>query len=1001
MRVAPRRPPPNSLPRKSRTQVPHVKSWMLGAVVPIAAAITAQEPSGTVRGSVYDADFDVPLAGATIFVVETGQRATTNEQGVYVLENVKAGRYTVIVTKDGYVRAVRAEIAVSSGGLTDVSVELTGEFTEMDEFVVQDLLQAAAGSELAAIDIRLKEKSIVDTVSSELIKAAGASDAGQAVRVLPGVAVQDGKYAVIRGLPDRYVSSQMNGVRLPSADEDKRAVELDQFPAAVIERIQVTKTFTPDQQGDASGGAVDIRLKSIPDANVLQFKTTQTYNSQTVGESQFLTFDPGDGVIQPIGIDWDGDVGVSFGDAPGQHKFALSGGGKRDLTDDIRIGGFFSVSFERDSSFFDDGIDDSWIVKAPNTPLVPEDALSGDSLLTSLFDVTQGSTSEEWTGLASVGLETTNSRLGVTYLQTKITEDTATLAEDTRGKEYFFPGYDPDDPSDPGNDPNTGSFEGVFKAPYNRLETLEHTERTTQTLQVHGEHTLPGNDLELGDGFRLRPPELSWTIAKSSAVLDQPDKRLFGSFWLPGFSVGPFTFPSSHYPLFPAENINLGNLQRVWKKIAEDSRQFSVDVKWPFENGDEERGYLKTGWFRDNVEREFNQDSFSNILVDSDASFAGDFDDLWSGQFPDETGHEISESTFDIDYTGEQVINAWYGMISYPATSALELVGGARVESTRISVTNLPEADALWYPNGSIEGLDPGEADVDFSQDDVLPALAANYRVRDDLTLRASYAQTIARQTFKELTPVIQQEFLGGPIFIGNPSLEMSALKNYDVRCDYTPYEESLFSASLFHKKVDDPIEYVQEIANFSYTTAVNYPKGKLSGIELEARQGFGRFSESLTGLSVGANATFIDAEVTLPQGEIDDLTATGIVTPDTTRDMTNAPEHLFNLFATYKLPELGTELGLFYTQQGDTLIAGEGTNNLYYIPSVYAKEYGTLNFTASQRLGPYIELQLQIKNITNPDIETVYRSDVLDDDVTKTSFSRGIDWAISLNLNF
>lgn len=973
----------------------------MGALFPVAAAVVPQDPAGTLRGSVYDADFDVPLAGAGVYVVETGQRATTNEQGVYVLENVKAGRYTVIVTKDGYVRAVRAEILVTSGRLTDVSVELTGEFTEMDEFVVQDLLQAAAGSELAAIDVRLQNKAIVDAVSAELIKAAGASDAGQAVRVLPGVAVQDGKYAVIRGLPDRYVSSQMNGVRLPSADEDKRAVELDQFPAAVIERIQVTKTFTPDQQGDASGGAVDIRLKSIPDTNVFQLKTTQTYNSQTVGESGFLTFDPGDGVFQPLGQNWDGDVGVSRGDAPGQHKFALSGGGKRDLADDLRIGGFFNLSFERDSSYFDDGVDDSWYVKSPGTPLVPEQSLAGDNLFTSLFDVTEGSESEEWAGLASIGIETTNSKLGLTYLETKITEDTATLAEDTRGKEYFFPGYDPDDPSDPGNDPNSGSYEGAFKAPYNRLETLEHTERTTKTFQLHGEHKLPGGELELGSAFRLRPPELSWTISKSSALLDQPDKRLFGSYWLPGFSVGPFTFPPSHYPLFPSENINLGNLQRVWKKIDEDSRQLSFDVKWPFDNGDEERGYVKTGWFRDNVERRFDQDSFSNILVDSDASFEGGFDDFWSAQFPDEAGHEISESTFDIDYVGEQVIQAWYGMLSYPVTSSLELVGGARVESTTIRVTNLPEADALWYPNGSIEGLDPGEADVDFSQDDVLPALAANLTVRDGLVLRASWAQTIARQTFKELTPVIQQEFLGGPIFIGNPALQMSALENYDLRCDYTPYEEALFSASLFHKRIDDPIEYVQEIANFSYTTAVNYPKGELSGIELEARQGLGRFSDRLQGLSIGANATFIDSEVTLPQSEIDDLTATGIVTPDSTRDMTNAPEHLFNLFATYKLPEFGTELGLFYTQQGDTLIAGEGTNNLYYIPSVYAKEYGTLNFTASQRLGPYVELQLQLKNITNPDIETVYRSDVLDDDVTKTSFSRGIDWAISLNLNF
>jgi hypothetical protein len=85
----------------------------------------------------------------------------------------------------------------------------------------------------------------MDSIGSDLMSRAGASDAAAALRLVAGASVQDGKYAVIRGLPDRYVSSQMNRVRLPTADENKRAVELDQFPAAAIESIQVSKTFTP------------------------------------------------------------------------------------------------------------------------------------------------------------------------------------------------------------------------------------------------------------------------------------------------------------------------------------------------------------------------------------------------------------------------------------------------------------------------------------------------------------------------------------------------------------------------------------------------------------------------------------------------------------------------------------------------------------------------------------------------------------------------------------
>src|SRR6185295_5935434 len=117
----------------------------------------------------------------------------------------------------------------------------------------------------------------------------------------------------------RYVVSQMNGVRLPTADEDKRAVELDQFPAAIIESLQVSKTFTPDQQGDASGGAVNVRLKGVPkDPFFVSFKSQYSYNTQSSGRDDFLTYEGGgvdfwgmddggrDVQTDLIGMDWRG-----------------------------------------------------------------------------------------------------------------------------------------------------------------------------------------------------------------------------------------------------------------------------------------------------------------------------------------------------------------------------------------------------------------------------------------------------------------------------------------------------------------------------------------------------------------------------------------------------------------------------------------------------------------------------------------------------------------------
>jgi outer membrane receptor protein involved in Fe transport len=976
----------------------------------------AQQQAGSIRGIVTDADFGTPLPAVQVFNVETNKKILTSDQGHYVFREVPPGKYTLIFSKDGYVRQVKADVVVVAGTLTDLDVGLLGEFNEMEEFVVQDFLRLGDGSEAALLKLRFESPSMMDSIGSELMSRAGASDAASALRLVAGASVQDGKFAVIRGLPDRYVSSQMNGVRLPTADEDKRAVELDQFPAVVIESLQVSKTFTPDQQGDASGGAVNLRLKGIPDQTVLQVQGQVSANSQVTGRNDFLTYDGGglnfwgkddggrDIQFENLGSNWDGAVGVSRGDAPFDSKWSAAFGGMRELDNGLKVGGLASFFYERDSSFFDHGRDDSWWVEHPGGPMTPQTnqgtPQDGD-FKTALFDVTQGSQSVQWGGLGTLGIESERHKLNLTYLYTHIAEDTATLAEDTRGKAYYFPGYDPNNPTGPGNEPNN-----LNAAPYLRLETLEYTERTTGTLQLHGEDRLPFEGFELGK-FKFGEPKLEWTLSKSSADLNQPDKRQFGSLWLPdSLNPGvppypPFKIPSVWFPYKPGANFNLGNLQRIWKDIAEDSDQVAVDVTLPFEQWSGEAGSLKTGLFDDRLNRAFDQDTFSNF-GDPGAFFNGTWKDYWSKHFPFES-HPITASTADVDYDADQEISALYTMLDLPVAPALRVIGGARLESTQIGIVNDPEPDATWFPPGATApvALHPGDADVSFEQDDVLPSLGLVCEPIEQLTLRSSYSRTVARQTFKELTPIIQQEYLGGPIFIGNPDLQMSSLENYDLRLDARPYEGGLISLSWFDKHIEDPIEYVQRVVGFTYTTPVNYPEGELSGYELEVRQSLGHFWDSLDGFSVGANGTLIDSEVQLPDDEIAGFNLPNIQVPITSRDMTNAPDHLYNLYLTYDLPRTGSQVALFYTVQGDTLVAGAGQANGNFVPDVYAKEYATLNLSLAQKLGKYFKLEFKAKNLTNPEIEEVYRSSFIGSDVTKTSYTKGIEYSLGLSAGF
>lgn len=953
-------------------------------VLSFVATTTAQEVGG-IRGVVYDKDFDVPMPGVQVSINETGQTVTTTDEGTFVFARVDPNTYTLVFAKEGYTRQFTPNVVVSGGRMTEVNVSMAGEFTEMEEFVVQDL--ELGGSEIGLLNLRREMPSILDSIGADLMSQAGSSNAADALRLVAGATVEDGKYAVVRGLPDRYVNSQLNAVRLPTADVDKRAVQLDQFPAALVESIQVSKTFTPDQQGDASGGAVNLVLKGIPDDRIVKAKVGAEYNSQVKFGDDFLSYDGGgadfwgldDSRDIPRDGNFGGAMGVSEDDAPPIYSGSFTAGDQYEMDSGLRLGGLLSMYYKHDASYFEGGKNDVYNARLDGDRYVLEPLVREET--TTLFDVTEGTEEVKWGVLGALGAEMDNHALSLMYMRTQVTQDKATLLEDVRGASY------------------RESLD--IAAPWHRSEALEYTERTQETIQLKGQHTLDVPDYRLGRFMQFLDPEFDWTLAHSEASMDSPDKRLFSTQWKPEQIrvIGNTTFvsPALHTGYDPSGS-GYGFAQRIWKDITEESDQFFTNGRLPFEQWSGEKGYLKLGFFTDAVTRQYNEDSF---FYETGGSYEGQWDDLWSAVYLDEE-RAIEASDQDVDYTGTQDITAWYYMMDLPLTAYLKVVGGARHESTDLEIVNHPESANAQYlpPRGSGWTRFGPEADVSYSQDDVLPAIGVEFVPIEKIKVRASYSETVARQTFKELSPVMQMEYLGANIFVGNSELTMSALKNYDLRIDYEPYTGGLISASWFRKDVTDPIEYVQRFqASLFYTTAVNYPEGWLEGYEVEIRQELGRLWEPLEGFSLGANATFIDSEVTLPENEAQAFANVGV--PTKTRDMMNAPEYLYNLNLTYEYKKYGTRVGIFYTVRGDTLAEGGVALGRSYVPDVYEKEYGTLNVGVSQPLGERTKLSLQAKNLTNPKIERVYRSNAVDGEATKTSYKKGIDVVVSMEHEF
>jgi len=1059
---------------------PVVPFLIVVALLTVTGSVVAQ-PVGSIRGVVYDKDFESPLPLAKVKIAETGAEVTATEQGNYVFNEVPPGTYTLVFHKQGYTRQVKANVVVNAGQLTDVDVWLSGEFTEMEEFVVQDL-QIGGGTEAGLLMLRIESPALMDSISADLMSQAGASDAAAGLRLVSGATTTEDGFAAVRGLPPRFVSTQLNGFVLPSADPDTRAVQLDLFPSEVIESIQVSKTFTPDQQGSASGGAVNIVTKSIPDQNFIKFSTKTEYNTQRPDDGEFMRDARGD--VSFFGSDSARDLAPGFGelrdgvelpggpgslsttefgspspqftDAPLEYSWDVTGGLRHEFDTGVSIGGLATFFWDQDMSYDDGRINNDLVAKtgqfdlglipdvsnASNDGFLQDPTNIDDNVLTSLFDETRSQHEVTWGGLGTLGLESENHKLDLTFMHTRITTSTVTIGEDTRSKHLKFPGHDPTQVQTPGGaeDPTHGDEDTRNFAPYRRLEIQEYIERTVQSLQFNGEHTLPLFQEGFGvDGVvKLLPPIFDWNVALSRSEREEPGTTIFDTKFLSAAEIGPFV--SGEQNLVTFDNANLGPFNVIFRDIEENSTQYRLNLKLPFEQWTGDQGFIKFGLFDDHTTRDFRQDTFA--LLGSSLRFFSPFDAARlseaftnPGQFPVDTSSppnlsglngnlgELEPSSIDFRFDGQQDIDAWYWMTDLPLTSYFKLIGGMRFENTRLSTDLQPDGDVdgvlvdakelaeRGIPPGNNNSFDFLESqgislDADIDQSDVLPSIGFVLSPLEGLDVRASYSETVARPTFRELTPISQSLFAGDTPFVGNPLLKMSAVENYDLRVDYQPEVGSFFSVSYFKKEVEDPIQVIQQAQGTSnLIIPVNFPEGTINGWEFEARQDLGLIFESLQGLTIGGNATLLDTEVRLRDFETNLLTLAGA--PQDTIEMTNAPEFLYNLFFTYNSEQTGTQFSLFWTFRGDTLIAGPGIEGdigtpTFFSPAVYETGFGTLNFTLTQKIGEHLKLSFSAKNLTNPAIETVYRSDyVPGGDVVKTSSRKGIDLSVGISAEF
>lgn len=224
-----------------------------------------------------------PVPKALVDILGTGRVAETDAQGRFRIEGLPAGDYTAEASALNYspqTLGVSLNPANPARLLFNLAAKPADagseEYTLEEESVVGEYQESSSGD--LFIDLQT-EQTITSGISKAEFSQKNISDAAGAVGKISGANIVGGKFAVVRGLADRYVTTLFNGAAISSADPSRKAVQLDIFPTVALQGIDIAKTYDPSLPGDFGGGTIKIKSLSIPQERIAEFKYKMTWNS--------------------------------------------------------------------------------------------------------------------------------------------------------------------------------------------------------------------------------------------------------------------------------------------------------------------------------------------------------------------------------------------------------------------------------------------------------------------------------------------------------------------------------------------------------------------------------------------------------------------------------------------------------------------------------------------------------------------------------------------------
>jgi TonB-dependent receptor len=343
---------------------------------------------------------------------------------------------------------------------------------------------------------------------------------------------------------------------------------------------------------------------------------------------------------------------------------------------------------------------------------------------------------------------------------------------------------------------------------------------------------------------------------------------------------------------------------------------------------------------------------------------------IFDGRFADPTAafFRVTPLSAGGSYQASDRLVAGYAMLQFFLTSKLELLGGARVERSDVTVTTEPTVGA------------PVTTEPRYT--DVLPSLALNYRLSETQTVRLSASQTLSRPEYRELSPVQYREVIGGENVLGNPDLARALIQNFDTRWEWYPNPTEVISVALFAKRFDHPIERVYlATSGTRIVSFLNAESGQNYGIELEGRKSLRFLTPALDNFSGHLNATFMHSRVAIGEGLASKL--------NERRAMVGQAPYVVNAGLTYTSSSGALSATALYNVVGRRIVnASEAP-----LPDNYEESRQILDLSVRFPVLNGLKAKLDVKNILDHPFEVTQGTVIRDYYRTGRTVSVGLSW--------